>query len=58
MEKEKLQTVLYGGLKMNKIRVIDLLKVDSADIWEIHTNDIKSIVTKEQFSQMEYKVGD
>ena len=34
----------------------NLLKVDSADIWEIHSSDIKSIVTKEQFSQMEYKI--
>ena len=34
----------------------NLIKVDSADIWEIHTQDIKSIVTKEQFESMKYEV--
>lgn len=34
----------------------NLIKVDSADIWEIHTQDIKSIVTKEQFESMKYIV--
>ena len=32
----------------------NLIKVDSADIWEIHTQDIKSIVPKEQFESMKY----
>lgn len=36
----------------------NLLKVDSTDIWEIHTNDIKTIVTKEAFKSIEYKLGD
>lgn len=34
----------------------NLIKVDSADIWEIHTQDIKSIVPKEQFESMKYIV--
>lgn len=34
----------------------NLIKVDSTDIWEIHPHDIKSIVTKEQFSSMKYEV--
>ena len=34
----------------------NLIKVDSANIWEIHTQDIKSIVTKEQFESMKYVV--
>lgn len=34
----------------------NLLKVDSADIWEIHISDIKSIVTKEQFAAIEHRV--
>ena len=36
----------------------NLIKVDSTDIWEIHSRDIKSIVTKEQFESMEYRLGD
>ena len=36
----------------------NLIKVDSTDIWEIHSRDIKSIVTKEQFDSMKYVVGD
>lgn len=34
----------------------NLIKVDSTDIWEIHPHDIKSIVTKEQFESIAYKV--
>lgn len=34
----------------------NLIKVDSADIWEIHSCDIKSIVTKEQFESIKYEV--
>lgn len=34
----------------------NLIKVDSTDIWEIHSRDIKSIVTKEQFENMKYEV--
>ena len=34
----------------------NLIKVDSTDIWEIHSCDIKSIVTKEQFELMKYEV--
>lgn len=34
----------------------NLIKVDSTDIWEIHSCDIKSIVTKEQFENMKYEV--
>lgn len=34
----------------------NLIKVDSTDIWEIHSRDIKSIVTKEQFESMKYEV--
>lgn len=35
----------------------NLIKVDSTDIWEIHSHDIKSIVTKEQFAFVKYEVG-
>lgn len=34
----------------------NLIKVDSTDIWEIHSRDIKSIVTKEQFNSVKYEV--
>lgn len=34
----------------------NLIKVDSTDIWEIHSRDIKSIVTKEQFNSAKYEV--
>lgn len=34
----------------------NLIKVDSTDIWEIHSHDIKSIVTKEQFESIKYEV--
>lgn len=34
----------------------NLIKVDSTDIWEIHSSDIKSIVTKEQFNSVKYEV--
>ena len=34
----------------------NLIKVDSTDIWEIHSRDIKSIVTKEQFESVKYEV--
>ena len=34
----------------------NLIKVDSTDIWEIHSHDIKSIVTKEQFDSVKYEV--
>ena len=34
----------------------NLIKVDSTDIWEIHSRDIKSIVTKEQFNSVIYEV--
>ena len=34
----------------------NLIKVDSTDIWEIHSRDIKSIVTKEQFNVIKYIV--
>ena len=33
-----------------------LIKVDSTDIWEIHSHDIKSIITKEQFNSVKYEV--
>lgn len=35
----------------------NLIKVDSTDIWEIHSHDIKSIVTKEHFNSVKYKVN-
>ena len=34
----------------------NLIKVDSTDIWEIHSHDIKSIITKEQFNSVKYEV--
>ena len=34
----------------------NLIKVDSTDIWEIHSSDIKSIVTQEQFNSVKYEV--
>ena len=34
----------------------NLIKVDSTDIWEIYSCDIKSIVTKEQFNSVRYEV--
>ena len=54
------------GDYVNGCKVIDFMYskekkrsviVDS-EIWGFDTEEIKSIVTKEQFSQMEYKVGD
>ena len=35
----------------------NLIKVDSTDIWEIHSHDIKSIVTKEQFNSVKHEVN-
>lgn len=41
---------------------INVLIVQNGEVYEvakkIYSDDIKSIVTKEQFSQMEYKVGE
>lgn len=34
----------------------NLIKVDSTDIREIHSHDIKSIITKEQFNSVKYEV--
>lgn len=34
----------------------NLIKVNSTDIWEIHSRDIKSIVTKVQFESIKYEV--
>ena len=57
---DNLIDLIEVGDYVNGYKVIyvypNLIKVDSADIWEIHSSDIKSIVTKEQFASVKYEV--
>ena len=46
---------VYGYLVKSEDYIFDY-SIEGNDI--LHNEDIKSILTKEQFSQMEYKVGD
>lgn len=57
---DNLIDLIEAGDYVNGYKVIyvypNLIKVDSTDIWEIHSRDIKSIVTKEMFNSVKYEV--
>nr|DAW45522.1 MAG TPA: hypothetical protein [Caudoviricetes sp.] len=57
---ENIIDLIEEGDYVNGYRVTyvypNLIKVDSTDIWEIHSHDIKSIITKEQFNSVKYEV--
>lgn len=57
---DNLIDLIEVGDYVNGYKVIyvypNLIKVDSTDIWEIHSRDIKSIVTKEMFNSVKYEV--
>ena len=60
---EKVSSIQYDGMGFEHIKCVQTIcKFDDLDnrfYTETYFNkDIKSIVTKEQFLQMEYKVGD
>lgn len=46
-----------NGCKVTSIEENGLLGFDNHD-WYLRSEEIKSIVTKEQFSQMEYRIGE
>ena len=58
--RDNLIDLIEAGDYVNGYKVIyvypNLIKVDSTDIWEIHSRDIKSIVTKEMFNSVKYEV--
>ena len=47
-----------NGYKVYEIFLNDAVLVENRDYPLIHQNEIKSIVTKEQFESMSYKVGE